>query len=197
MGRRGTRRPPSLVDVHGTSGHSLLDLIFTLTLTVVLTAIAVAQTTTNIEQARTVGAARFVAGQFSLARTQAVARGANVAVLLTGAVDGVSIATHRDGNGNGVRTAEIGAGVDPLISGPVRVGDLFPGVSVAVNSPTNVLNAGSTALMSFSPVATASSGTVYLQGRDRSQYAVRVLGATGRTRVLRYLASRNAWVPVF
>jgi hypothetical protein len=51
-------------------------------------------------------------------------------------------------------------------------------------------------LMSFSPLGTASSRTLYLRGADRSEYAVRVLGATGRTRVLRLVASSGAWVEV-
>ena len=51
-------------------------------------------------------------------------------------------------------------------------------------------------LMSFSPLGTASSRTLYLRGADGSQYAVRVLGATGRTRVLRLVVSTGAWVEV-
>ena len=50
--------------------------------------------------------------------------------------------------------------------------------------------------MSFTPLGTASSGTLYLRGRDGSEYAVRVLGATGRTRVLRYEAITRTWVEV-
>ena len=38
-----------------------------------------------------------------------------------------------------------------------------------------------------------TSGTVYVRGR-RSQYAVRVLGATGRTRLLHYHTGQRAWV---
>jgi hypothetical protein len=44
-----------------------------------------------------------------------------------------------------------------------------------------------------SPDGTATSGTLYVQG-SRAQYAVRVLGATGRTRVLKYERGSGAWV---
>ena len=44
---------------------------------------------------------------------------------------------------------------------------------------------GPAKILTMSPDGTATSGTLYLRGA-RSQYAVRVLGATGRTRVLKY-----------
>jgi hypothetical protein len=88
-------------------------------------------------------------------------------------------------------------GVDPIVEEPVDVTDLFPGVIIAINNPTAALVPGSTTLMSFTAVGTASSGTIYVKGRDASQYGVRVLGATARTRVLRYLAPQDQWVPVF
>jgi hypothetical protein len=50
--------------------------------------------------------------------------------------------------------------------------------------------------MSFSAVGTSSSRTIYVRGADGSEYAVRVLGATGRTRVLRYLAASRTWIDV-
>ena len=50
--------------------------------------------------------------------------------------------------------------------------------------------------MSFTPIGTATSRTLYLRGRDGSQYSVRVLGATGRTRVLRYVPATHQWIEV-
>jgi hypothetical protein len=66
---------------------------------------------------------------------------------------------------------------------------------LSLNDPGDTSPATS-ALMSFSPIGTASSRTLYLRGGDGSQYAVRVLGATGRTRVLRYVAGTRVWVEV-
>jgi hypothetical protein len=45
---------------------------------------------------------------------------------------------------------------------------------------------GRTNLLTFTPAGTATSGTIYIRDREGTQWAVRVLGATGRTRVLRY-----------
>jgi hypothetical protein len=166
-------------------------------MTAVMAAMAVPAWVSGVERAHALGAARYVASRFSLARTQAVARGTNVAVALTASAFGVRLTSYRDGNGNGVRTADIALGVDPIVEEPVDVTDLFPGVIIAINNPTAALVPGSTTLMSFTAVGTASSGTIYVKGRDASQYGVRVLGATARTRVLRYLAPQDQWVPVF
>jgi hypothetical protein len=142
-----------------------------------------------------VGAARYLAARLAYARSQAVARSANVAVLLTIAGDTATVAMYVDENGNGVRTRDIASGIDRLMATPVTLGSLFPHVILALNDPAETLTTAS-ALMSFTPLGTASSGTLYLRGRDGSQYAVRVLGATGRTRVLRYTAATRAWVEV-
>jgi hypothetical protein len=48
-------------------------------------------------------------------------------------------------------------------------------------------------LFSFSPLGTSSSGTFYLTGKDGSRFAVRVLGATGRSRLLRYVPASDEW----
>jgi hypothetical protein len=39
-----------------------------------------------------------------------------------------------------------------------------------------------------------TSGSVYVLGRDGTQWAVRVLGVTGRVRLLRYVPSTGGWV---
>ena len=170
-------------------------MIFVTAAAGVLAAAAVPQLTATIEHTRTIGAARYLAARFAFARSQAVARSANVAVLLTIAGGTATMAMYVDENGNGVRTRDIAAGIDRRADTPVNLANLFPHVVLSFNDPADT-TATTTALMSFTPLGTASSGTVYVRGRDGSQYAVRVLGATGRTRVLRYIPSTRAWVEV-
>jgi hypothetical protein len=45
----------------------------------------------------------------------------------------------------------------------------------------------------MTPDGTATAGTLYLHGR-RSQFAVRILGTTGRVRVLEYRAEQHQWL---
>jgi hypothetical protein len=51
-----------------------------------------------------------------------------------------------------------------------------------------------TNILSFSPNGTATSGSVYVVGRDRTQWVVRVLGVTARARVLRFDRTNSTWV---
>ena len=51
-------------------------------------------------------------------------------------------------------------------------------------------------LFSFTPLGTSSSGTFYLTARDGSRFAVRVLGATGRARLLHYVPASGEWKDV-
>jgi type II secretory pathway pseudopilin PulG len=162
----------------------------------ILAGMAIPQTTATIERSRTLGAARYLATRLALARTQAVAHSANVALVFVADGDTYTVATYSDGNRNGVRTRDIAAGVDPVVEAPVRFSDLFPRVLLFLSDPAAAEAPDASALMSFSPIGTASSRTLYVRGRDQSQYAVRVLGATGRTRLLRYVDATKQWVEV-
>jgi Tfp pilus assembly protein FimT len=160
----------------------------------IVVAAAVPQLNASIEHTRTIGAARYLAERFASARAQAVARSANVAILITIAGEDTTVGTYADGNGNGVRTREIAAGID-FVAGPsLRLNVEFPHVGVYLSDPPDP--SLTSAVMSFTPLGTASSATWYLRGRDGSQYAVRVLGATGRTRVLRFETRSRTWVEV-
>ena len=196
-GRGGAPRRPRPARAGTSHGYTLIEVVFASGLVAVLAAAAISQLTAGIERSRAVGAARYLASRLALARSQAAARSANVAVQLSAtAGDTFVVGTYVDGNGNGVRTLDITAGIDTSIDVPVRLSNLFPHVTLFLNDPAVSSTFDSTALMSFSPLGTASSRTLYLRGADRSQYAVRVLGATGRTRVLRLVAGTGAWVEI-
>jgi Tfp pilus assembly protein FimT len=170
--------------------------MFVLAVSAILAGMAIPQTTATIERSRTLGAARYLATRLALARTQAVAHSANVALVFVADGDTYTVAAYRDGNRNGVRTRDIDTGTDPVVERPVRFSDLFPHVSLFLSDPAAAQAPDASVLMSFSPIGTASSRTLYVRGRDHSQYAVRVLGATGRTRLLRYIDATRQWVEV-
>ncbi len=162
----------------------------------ILAGMAVPQTLAGIERARTLSAARYLASRLALARTQAVAHSANVALVFVADADTYTVAAYSDGNRNGVRIRDITAGIDPVIEAPVRFADLFPHVSLFLSDPAEAPVPDASVLMSFSPIGTASSRTLYVRGRDHSQYAVRVLGVTGRTRLLRYVDAIHQWIEI-
>jgi prepilin-type N-terminal cleavage/methylation domain-containing protein len=194
-GRGGALRRPRPAR-SPTRGYTLVELMFATATIGILAAAAVPQLTAGLERTRAMSAARYLAGRLALARAQAVTRSANVALFLE--ADGTTFisALYADGNGNGVRTLDIAGGSDPLIAERVRFSDLFPQVELFLNNPADPSARDTSALMSFSPIGTGSSRTLYVRAMDGSLYGVRVLGATGRTRVLRYVPGTRAWIEV-
>jgi len=76
----------------------------------------------------------------------------------------------------------------------IRFG-LLPGVPDADGNSTtdpDGVRIGSARILTMSPDGTATAGTLYLHGR-RSQFAVRILGATGRVRVLQFHQGTRTW----
>jgi hypothetical protein len=160
---------------------------------------AIPLVTSGLDRARARAAARYLAAQLALVRTQAVSRSTTMAMRFQQTATGVSIAVYEDGNANGVRTREIESGVDRPLDAPVRLEDLFPGVLIAVTDTYDgaAVDLGGSDLMSFSPAGTATSGTISVRGRDGSQFGVRVFGVTGRVRLLRFDPTLRQWTETF
>jgi hypothetical protein len=170
----------------------------------IVAAISVPATTSVLDEVRTGMAARYLEGRILNARAVAVRRSARVALRFEPTDSDYRMAEYVDGNGNGVRNAEIAARIDPELAGPQRIGQLFPGVSFGLlpglpdvdgtrSTGTDGVRIGVSRLLTLGPDGTASSGTLYVRGR-RGQYAIRILGATGRTRVLRFHPGTMGWV---
>ncbi len=103
-----------------------------------------------------------------------------------------------DGNGDGVRSADIEARIDRAVDAPILLSRLFPGAAVDAAEeavPGGPVHVGASKLMSFTANGTATPGSVYVRGRDGTQWVVRVLGTTARTRVLQYSPATRTWVP--
>ena len=181
-------------------GSSFLEVVFVVALVGVLSSMAVSELLASHDRSRGWMAARYLGSRVVLARTQAVSRGTYVALRFERDQRGYSFGVFEDGNRNGVRTADIQAGVDRQIESSVRLFEQFPGVEFGVNpglQGASPVQLGASGLLSFSPLGTATSGTIHVRGRDGTQWAVRVLGATGRTRVLRYEPRTGAWLEPF
>jgi type II secretion system GspH-like protein len=169
-----------------------------------LSAITVATTRDGIDELRTSTAARYLGARLMYARIDAVKRSTCIALRFEPASDDYRYATYHDGNGNGVRTVDIGAHIDLPLTPAELLRDKFPGVRFelmpnvpdadgAVSASRDGVRIGAARILTMSPDGTATAGTLYLHGR-RSQYAVRVVGATGRVRVLQYRAATKTWV---
>ena len=166
----------------------------------VVAGVAVPQTLATIDRSRGWIAVKYLGGRVAFARTMAVNRQASVGLRFVDDPRGVSFEVYQDGNRNGILTADIQRNVDRSIEPATRLFELFPGVQIGVvpGAPSSdPVALGRTNILSFSPSGTATSGTIYVRGRDGTQWAVRVLGATGRTRVLRYDLRTGEWTDAF
>jgi hypothetical protein len=155
----------------------------------VVTAVAVPVSLAGVDRARGWAGTRFIATRFVRARAQAVARGAAVGLRVDGVGAHATLRSFVDGNRNGILTRDIVDGFDRPLDEPVPLSALFPGVGITDETGPR--------LFSFSPDGTATSGSVYVQSREGSRFAVRVLGATARVRIERYVTARSTWVEVF
>lgn len=185
-------------------GLTLIELVFVLAVMTVLVGVSIPLTGDALDDARTRSAARYVAGQIVSSRMDAVNRSRAVALRFEASMPDYRVGRYVDGNGNGVRASEIRSGIDQPDGADKCIGDDFPNVRFGLEeglpdadgfrgTGTDGVRIGIARILTMSPDGTATSGTLYLQGR-RAQYAVRVLGATGRTRVLEFDRGRKAWI---
>src|SRR5262245_5369949 len=188
-------------------GASALEILFALSASTTATAIAIPLFGGALDEMRTAMAARYVAGRLRAARMDAVRRSRAVALRFehrSGSDDGYAFAAFGDGNGNGVRAVEIRGGIDPALTGDECLRDRYPGVGFGLapevpdidgrlGSGEDGVRIGTAQILTMSSDGTATSGTLYIRGRG-GQYAVRVLGATGRTRMLQYDSGTRTWI---
>jgi hypothetical protein len=158
-----------------------------------------------VDAYRTASAARYVAGRVNLARMDAVKRNTNVGLKFEEAGSDYTFAEYVDGNANGIRNLDIRTGLDRLLMEKVRLANSFSGVQFGLmpgvpdadggadRDGGDGVRIGSARILTLGANGTATSGTLYLRGRRR-QFAVRVLGVTGRARVMRYDAKSRKWV---
>lgn len=175
---------------------TLVEVLIACALAAVLAAASGGMARGSADRVRARQAARHLAGECARARVLALARSTAVAISFGPESEGVPTALYADGNGNGVRAAEITSGTDPALSAPTRLADLYPGVRFGVVDPTlgaQPVRLGGTRLLTFSPLGTSTSGSLYIAGRDGSQYALRLAGATARVRVLRLNRATSTW----
>lgn len=186
-------------------GYSLLELMMVVTLGITLSAAAVPEFLIALDDTRASGAMHHVSGRLQRARMEAVTRSAMVGMKFTQSAAGYSYAVYVDGNRNGVLSRDIQSGIDRLIVPAERLPDQFPGIEFGAipglppvdpggTAPgTDPIRLGSADMASFSAVGTSSSGTVYIRSRRDAQYAVRIFGETGKTRMLKYDARTRLW----
>ena len=189
-------------------GYSLIELTVVVWLVGLIGAVAIPPILANLDDLRTAGAVRYMSARLQDARMEAVTRSADVALRFTQRDGRYGYAVYVDGNGDGVRTRDIERGTDRQIQTPERLADQFadvdfgtipglPAIDPGSPSPgTDPIKLGSSDILTFSAFGTSSSGSLYIRSRRNAQYAIRVLGATGKTRLLKFDSRAQRWKPI-
>jgi hypothetical protein len=151
-------------------------------------------------------AAGFVAGRVRATRAAALATNRMAAILIDHDEPSGRWTFRQcyDANGDGVRRADVEAGDDPCDPERLDIGTLFPGVELLLSEDVPDVDGsrgtgaegvrfGRASMISCAPTGRCSPGTLYLRTRAGLQWSVRVAGATGRTRVLRFRPEIPTW----
>jgi type II secretion system protein H len=188
------------------NGFTLIELLIVIAIIGLTTAIAVPQWQSLRRRAAVRAAANEIRSIFRIARSRAIARGANAGVKFTRGAYDWQYAVYDDGDGDGVRNDDIQRGVDRrvtapryMIRGPELASISIP-ASVRVDPDGALMPAGASpvqfgtsTICSFSPLGESTPGTIYLADAAGLAYAVRVFGGSAKVRVLRYDAPRRRW----
>lgn len=192
-----------------TNGYSLIELLLTIAIIGLATAIAAPQWQAMRRRAAVRAAANEIRSIFRVVRSRAITRGANAGVKFTRGAYDWQYAIYDDGDGDGVRNDDIQRGVDRRVTSPRYVirGRELATISIpaivrvdpdgdAIPSNSSPVQFGSSTICSFSPLGESTSGTIYLADAGGLASAVRVFGGSARVRVLRYDAGRRRWEPM-
>ena len=190
------------------SGFTLLELMFVLALSATVTAAGLPLVTTAVDEYKALGAARYLSMRLGRARLEAVKRHANTAMRFTLSGDVYRYAVYTDGNGDGVKSDDIGAGIDkelfPAEKLPAQFGSVDFGVlpdlpAVEPSSPppgSDPIKLGAANMVSFTPLGTATPGSLYIRSRRGAQYVLRIYGETAKTRILKFNRLTGEWKPL-
>lgn len=190
------------------NGYSIVELMFVLGLAATVTGIAIPQTLAAVDEVRTLGAVRYLTSRIHQARMEAIGRSESAGLRFEASGHSYTYGVYADGNRNGIRTADIADGIDPAIQRLERLPDLFPGVDfgalpglppVDPSAPapgSDPVRLGSSDLLIFSPIGTATAGSLYVRGPRNAQYVIRIFGETGRTRTLKFDVHARRWRPL-
>lgn len=187
----------------GAAGYTLLELLLVMAIATTIAGISVPLWRSTLDHVNTSAAARYLAGRIALARLDAVRRSTVVGLRFERQGGDYTYRLHLDGNGNGLRTADVTVGTDTPLGPVERLGEQFRGVSFGLapgipeidgglGNPDGV-RIGNTPFLSLTPLGTATGGTLYVRG-PRTQFAIRILGATGRARLFFYDPGARRWI---
>ena len=192
-------------------GVSLVELVIALALLAMAVLIAAPPLMSASASLRVDLATQELVGAMRLARSHAILHSAKVAVRFYPEPERGRIgwALFRDGDGDGVRNADIDSGDDPRLTQTRwfahlggRVGFGFPADTTPrdpgdprrrLDRLDDPVRFNQSELASFDPLGGSTPGSLYVTDGRRHLSVIRLHGRTGKLRVLRWDADADQW----
>jgi prepilin-type N-terminal cleavage/methylation domain-containing protein len=190
-------------------GFTLLELLVVLAVMGLLLTLGVPPLLHTTDDLRLHMAAGEIVGVLRSSRSFAQRYNANVAVKFNTEKNGVvTFALYRDGNNNGVLNKDITSGKDRLVMPPQSLKFLGrdvnfgfppgppprdPSTGKPMDRLDDPIRFNDSDLASFSPLGTATPGSVYLCNGSKHLMVVRVFDRTGKVGLLSYDAKTQKW----
>lgn len=192
------------------AGFQLVELLVSLAVLGLLISVAAAPLLRISAKNQVRAAAAEVASAMRTAKSFAIAHSANVGVKFRRLPEGgVEWALYRDGDGDGVLSADIAAGVDPAVAPAQRLAHFARGVGFgfppgpAPRDPSrperrmdrldDPLRFNNSDIAAFDPLGGSTPGSAYVTDGRGELAAVRVVAMTGRVHVLLYDRRSETW----
>lgn len=186
------------------TGYSLPELLIVIAIIGLMAAISLP----NVQKIQRRMALRSAVGElrsiFHLTRMRAIARNTNTGLKFVMLAGQWHFATYEDGDRDGVRNDDITKGIDKRIAPPrivlsqSRLATIGL-IEIAVKDPDgdpvkSPVAFNKSSICSFSPMGESTPGTIYLTDNDGDLWCVRVYGASGKIRTLRYDRRTRKWI---
>ena len=186
----------------GEAGASLMELLVTVAILATVAGLGVPLVVHGRDDNDGRQAALFLAGQLRLARQQAVLTGRHTAIVFDLIAETWRFSVCVDEDGDGVLRSDIASGADRCQGAPQPLASWFSRASIHRASEVPDLSGrtdgaivafGAARMASFSPLGTASSGSLTIMTRGGRHFAIRVAGVTGRVRLWRFMPESRRW----
>jgi len=187
-------------------GTTLIELLVVIVIIGILVLCAVPAFANYRRQSSVMAAANEMRGMLRSVRSRAIARGRNAGVKFVKSGNDWTYTLYDDGNGNCIANADITKKIDKRYFGPAVVMPSFRTASISLLPKTikdpdgdkllptdNALQFGNSTICSFSDLGSGTAGTIYISDGVSNLFCVRVYGASGKVRILRYDAGKQKW----
>jgi prepilin-type N-terminal cleavage/methylation domain-containing protein len=197
--------PMEAEQVEHMRGFSLVELLVVMALLSLFAVMATANLSATQRRLDFDEFAREIVDAMEMCRWKALNERRYTGILVEHPGTAFQFSFYRDGNKNGIRTAEIQSGLDPAFLHPIYLNRALGDMEAAaldspvpeippkkgLLDPNDPVKFGQSSIISFSPDGQSSSGTIYLACHSQQRmYAIVLYGPTARLTLWKFFNAK-------